>query len=684
MNDDLRREADRLRRAAQTQRGQEIGALPAIADPARRRKALDDFAYFCRVYFPAAFALPFAPFHLRAAERIQTATTAGGMFAFAMPRGSGKTTLCNAAAVWALLSGRSKYVALIGASERAAERHLANLKTVLATNDLLAEDFPGECIPIRKLGRSARRAEGQKYNGAHTAIVWTAKKLALATIPEPFALGSGAVVEVFGLTGEIRGLNHTRQDGSIVRPSLAICDDPQTRESAKSPSQSAERERIIAGDIAYLAGPGSPIAVIMPGTIIFPGDLADRLLDREAHPEWQGERTRMVEAFPANQKLWDEYADILHNCQRDRGDISAATEFYRDHRKAMDAGAVVSWPERFGPGELSAIQSAMNLKIRNSEAFAAECQNEPLAEVNDVEVQTPDEIAAKVNGYKRLEFSQSCDTLTAFVDVQQRLLYYSIAAWQPDFTGQIIDYGAWPQQGRRYFTYADARKTLRHHYKLADDNAAIFRGLQELIAALCGREYTRDDGSLLRMRRVLVDCAWNSQLVNEACRQSPFAPILTPFRGRGVKASQAPISQWQQSKGKRCGPEWVPLQPAKQLVGVMADVNFWKRKFFDGLALPIGSAGAITLYKAPPEEHRMIADHLSSEKPARVEANGRVAWEWALTPGRDNHLLDCCSGAKIAASLCGVAERYTAAPGAGTQTPPRPRPSRKRHTLIVK
>ncbi len=53
--------------------------------------------------------------------------------------------------------------------------------------------------------------------------------------------------------------------------------------------------------------------------------------------------------------------------------------YYAAHRKEMDEGAVVAWPERYNVDELSAIQHAMNLKLRDELAFMAEYQQEPIA-----------------------------------------------------------------------------------------------------------------------------------------------------------------------------------------------------------------------------------------------------------------------------------------------------------------
>ena len=183
------------------------------------------------------------------------------------------------------------------------------------------------------------------------------------------------------------------------RPSLVVLDDPQTDESARSPSQCATRESILAGAVLGLAGPGKKISGIMPCTVIRPDDMADNILDRDKHPDWNGERTKMVYTFPTNQKLWDEYARVRAEGLRQGDGGKAATEFYREHQSEMDAGAAVAWPVRFNHDELSAIQHAMNLKLQDEAAFYAEYQNEPLPveRAHSAEL-TADQIAGKING----------------------------------------------------------------------------------------------------------------------------------------------------------------------------------------------------------------------------------------------------------------------------------------------
>jgi hypothetical protein len=140
------------------------------------------------------------------------------------------------------------------------------------------------------------------------------------------------------------------------------------------------RESILAGAVLGLAGPGQKISGIMPCTVIRPGAMADRILDRDKHPQWQGERTKMVYTFPTNDKLWEEYAQVRADGLRAEQGLYAATAFYIEHQSEMDAGAKVAWEARFNEDEASALQHAMNLKLQNEAAFFAEYQHEALAE----------------------------------------------------------------------------------------------------------------------------------------------------------------------------------------------------------------------------------------------------------------------------------------------------------------
>jgi len=52
--------------------------------------------------------------------------------------------------------------------------------------------------------------------------------------------------------------------GTIIRPSLVLLDDPQTRESARSADQTKKRLDLPHGDVTGMAGPGEPGSDLLP------------------------------------------------------------------------------------------------------------------------------------------------------------------------------------------------------------------------------------------------------------------------------------------------------------------------------------------------------------------------------------------------------------------------------------
>ena len=648
----------RARNVALAIAGRDIGDLPEVANPSRKARAASDFRFFCDSYFPLTFHLPWSPDHLQVISKIEQAVLRGGLFAMAMPRGSGKTTICECACIWAVLYGHREFVCLIGSDEGHAMDMLESIKMELDGNDLLLDDFPEVVFPIQALDGIANRCNGQLYKGERTHIGWTAREIVLPTMPGSVA--SGAIIKVAGITGRIRGMKYKRSDGHTVRPSLVVLDDPQTDESARSLSQCATREGILAGAILGLSGPGKKISGIMPCTVIRPGDMADNILSRDRHPEWNGERTKMVYAFPTDEKKWQRYGELRAESLRAHGDIRLATEFYGSDREAMDAGAEIAWPERFNHDELSAIQHAMNLKLQDEAAFFAEYQNEPLPEeTSEGDELSADQIAGKFNRMPRRLVPIGCNHLTMFIDVQANLLFFVIAAWEDDFTGYVLDYGTFPDQQRPYFTLRDARLTLPVVTKASGLEGAIYAGLERVTAEYLGREWRRDDGAMLRIERCLIDANWGSStdVVYQFCRQSAHAGIILPSHGRFVGASSQPFSEYKRRPGDRIGHNWrMPNVAGKRAVRhVVYDTNFWKTFVHARLAVPMGDRGCLSLFGDGAELHRMLAEHLSAEYRVKTEGRGRTVDEWKLRPERgDNHWLDGVVGCAVAASIQGA------------------------------
>jgi hypothetical protein len=648
--DDIKsRTGERARRVSAA--GRDIGPPPAVVDAARRDSCRLDFRLFCETYAAESFPLAWSPDHLTAIGKIEGAVLRGELFAFAMPRGSGKTTLCEWACLWALLNGHRQFIVLIGSDQAIAEQMLDSIKSHLEQNELLAADYPEATYPIRALEGINARARGQTIDGTPTKIEWTADQITLATVPG--GASSGAAVRVAGITGRIRGLRHTRPDGKTIRPDLVLIDDPQTDESAASPSQCATRERTLSGAILGLAGPGKTIAGLCTVTVIRTDDLADRLLDRQRHPSWQGERTKLVYEWPDAEDAWSQYAELRREGQRDGTGTGAADEFYRQRQAEMDKGGRVAWNERKAAGDLSAIQHAWNLRIdRGEAAFNAEFQNAPLADDITTDKLDKRQLALRATKIARGIVPAGHTKLTAFVDVQDRLLYWLVASWSESFGGHVVAYGAHPDQGSSYFEAASARKTLALATPGAGFEAALRAGLDETARLLLARDWQREDGVPMRISQLMVDANWgqSTAVVRNFARSSPFAAQILPSRGKGVGASGTPMGP-RKNRGDRAGLNWLVGKTAEGTqIEATYDTNFWKTFVSARLRLGLGDPEAIMLHAG---HHEMLIEHLVAEFPVRVEARGRSVDEWKSV-ARENHWWDCLVGCAVAASITGL------------------------------
>lgn len=675
----------------QSQSVSEVGELAAVENPERREACRLDLHKFLTTYFPASTGLtPFSEDHHRVIKRIEGCVLRGGRFLNVVYRGFAKTTITENAALWAVLYGHRRFVAIFGADETAAAGSVDSIQTELEGNDLLNEDFPEVCQAVRALEGKPQRCGGQCYrvkggcrkcegkgcpecDGSgdrldRTHIVWRSDHVVLPTLPGSVA--SGAILAARGITGGFRGLKVKLPDGTQQRPDQVIADDIQTDVSAGSPVQVSKTLSTLRKAVTKLGGHRKGLAIVINATVICTDDAIDKLLK---DPAWQSERVPMVRQWPeAHKTLWlEEYARIrkdydpalLGDQERAHRD---ATEFYQSRRAEMDAGAVVSWDNCFDhETEISALQHAYNALIDDGEeAFASEYMVKPLVTATEQAGASRESLLAKMNGIPRGTVPRWATRLTAGVDVQQALLYWTVAAWSEDFTGHVVSYGTFPDQHRSYFALRDARPTLAEATGEPSPESQIFKGLSMLADVLLGREWLRDDGTTMRVERMLVDRGNWAEIIKRWARQSGRPEVL-PSIGRAPGPERAQLSEWKVRDGERRG-----YQSIISKEGVVFDSSAWKSFVFNRFATPEPSRGCLTLHADPVSSHGMLLDHLTSEKPQEVEnkttQRKRIVWT-KPDPGRDNHFLDTLVLAAVAANVQGVRLAEVAA------TPTQPR-----------
>lgn len=657
----------RERSKQQTQRRlaevSDIGEIPPVADAKRRRKTTRSFKAFCEVYFPDVFYLKWSPIHLETIKAIEDAVCRGAIQALALPRGSGKTSLCQAAIVWALVTGRRRFGVLIAANQTRANQLLDDIKVWLETNELLYEDFPEIVHPIRKLEGISQRQRAQTYKGERTAIDWKSGVLALPTIAGSKA--SGSRLAAIGLTSSgLRGLSAATRDGEKIRPDLALADDPQDAESADSLEQTETRERIIKADVLGMAGPGRKIALLITTTVIRSDDLADRLLDHSKNPEFRGKRYSLVDGLPTNMNLWRKYADLRAVDLEDGGDGAKATAFYKKNQKEMDAGCKPLWKERYNDDEISAVQNAMNLFFRDEASFRSEYQNEATDSAPNATVIDASVLANALTDAPFGWIPSESDFLTAFIDVHKTLLYYAVCAVTRSFETVLVDYGTYPKQNRAVFEMSDAFPDL---FMAGQTNAlepAVYRGLDALVNRLFTREFQREDGTPIQLERLGIDAGWGAthQLVLKFIRDNQRRALLYPSLGRYYGAASRQIDDFKTAPTTRRGDHWfIYRDPIKAPNGQLVfDVNHWKTRLLNGLNAKTGDPARIRI-SGSYDEHRLLLKHLGAEFMMIEESGGvrKEVWKTKRKGWVDNHYLDCLVGALVAASVNGAKDIAT-------------------------
>jgi len=177
----------------------------------------------------------------------------------------------------------------------------------------------------------------------------------------------------------------------------------------------------------------------------------------------------------------------------------------------------------------------------------------------------PDQVAAKASGRPCGHVPTACTHMTMFVDVHDKLLYWCVCAWQEDFGGCIVAYGAYPDQKRAAYTLRDARRSLRHAAPGTGCEGAITAGLVALCGDYLAREWRRADRARLRIERCLVDAGYMPTVVYDACRRVGGA--MMPSKGVGIGAAHKPMAEYRRKKGEVFGHHWhIPnVRPAREL-----------------------------------------------------------------------------------------------------------------------
>ncbi|MGA2031680.1 MAG: hypothetical protein ABSG68_05450 [Thermoguttaceae bacterium] len=249
------------------------------------------------------------------------------------PRGGAKSTIGTLAfPLRAALEGREPYIWIISDTRHQACAHLENIKTELLENGRLAAAFP------QAVGKGP---------------VWRSGSIVLR---------NGTAIEAFGTGQRIRGRRYGPH-----RPTLIVCDDLQNDGHMLS---AAQREHSRTWFHGTLMKAGTTRTNVVNLATALHRDALAMELDRR--PGWISCIFQAIQRWPDDMALWQQWEDLYTDLENPRYRQDART-FYLANQAAMQAGAIVLWPEEEN------LYTLMCMRAEGGRsAFDREKQNSPI------------------------------------------------------------------------------------------------------------------------------------------------------------------------------------------------------------------------------------------------------------------------------------------------------------------
>lgn len=614
--------------------------IPGCKNPARREACLADPERFLVTYFPDRYRLGFGRDHRFMIESFVRSAQDRIWQAVLAPRGRGKSEIYKGITVYVVFAGLVRFPLAVAATTDLAKRLYDDFKRKVATNDLLLQDFPEICYPVRALEGAPQRASRQHIDGELTNIIWTGDYIRLPDVPgSPYG---GVKMTYYGLDAAFRGANI---DGD--RPDFVGIDDPETRESARSIGQIDDRRSILLQDIVGLKSQEQNIAICVLSTAQNRYCLSWQLASINEMPAFNGQRFGKIVSWPTSMELWEAYISTRHSDQ-EAGDrlLTKSVAYYRENKDAMHVGAEMI-TDHFVEVSIagvqlvdSSLQEAFNqIADTSMDAYKTEYQNDPPAEEEIESLRlTAARVQSRVGTLLQREVPITTEARTVGIDIGNRQSHWIDLAWEGNAVGSVVDYGIMETyQQNNNDEKAVELAILASLEVWADDVVAKINPILALVDSGNGRAHT--------------------QAAYEFCRRrgAPF------FASKGWDANRFRLPL--QTDAKRPFLEtWAHYLENERVWLYNVNTEWWKRWIQQRFVTPPynvdGSRadGSLLLFNPLDDKrrHLSIAHHITAEEEQLVPVFGKEMKRVWFQRSNNNHWLDAIALAGAAAGAVGV------------------------------
>ena len=606
----------------------------SCADPERRARLEADPQAWLVWYLAGTYTRPFERPHREIVAGVMQAHETHGRFVVAAERGIGKSAILWGMILYLAMTGRQIFPVCVPWADGNLKKAFSWWKRQLCFEDKLDADYPEYTAPFRHAKGVPQRVMTTTWEDTHDM---TGARLAVGegiiVFPDSLGCMGGSTIN-----GNIRGLNHTQDDGGLLRPSIVLVDDVQDRKTAKSVVQTADTIAIIDGDVGGCGEAGRDMPMLMACNCIRPQDVSAHYL---ASAEWQALRIPCVEAWP---KGWDDPKHKVHELWEEWHEKvqagKGALTFYRTNKKAMTKDMKLSAPATFAGkrGCPDAFYGVFqNYYSMGHEAFMAERQQSP---VDPIEAAGPYTLTAKIvesRGTKRTirERPEWVSSVIISTDVN------------PSYALSTVVLGFGQDHSCAVMWYGLHKCAIAHDISAPEHARQLYGVLvahgQELAGSGLAYDYWAIDAGGANFDAVLRFSGES----NRVCGIPAHG-----YTGRGY------------DKYNEYGKTYPKNQPRREQCHLRGDykdgrwirwvvwqTDYWKEIMQRAWLGDVGAPGAASL---PDGIHGEFARQVCASKLiAKGEFGGKMAWKWHEVPGKRDYF-DAMGQGYAAAAFEGI------------------------------